>query len=135
MNYKTPLGYYEKAIEELKRTQVDLQIELENIKTLQADNASLKAELKSTQKELQNTKQRLEELENNTEQKIQDVQNGIADGSIVAKKAIMLRARDDEHWMQFKYLKNEKYDTFLVRNGDGTWYHSVRVGAADKLRD
>ena len=90
MNYKTPLGYYEKAIEELRSTQEELQRELELIKDIQAENSSLKAELK-------NTKQRLEELENNIEQKIQQVQDGIKNGSIVAKKAVMLRARDDKH--------------------------------------
>ncbi|WP_414621692.1 hypothetical protein [Calothrix sp. CCY 0018] len=128
MNYKTPLDYYEKAIEELRSTQEELQKELEIIKEIQAENFSLKAELK-------NTKQRLEELENNTEQKIQQVKDGIKNGSIVAKKAVMLRARDDKHWMEFKYLKSGKYDTFLVHTTDDTWYHSVRVGAADKLRD
>ena len=46
----------------------------------------------------------------------------------------MLRARDDKHWMEFKYLKSGKYDTFLVHTTDDNWYHSVRVGAADKLR-
>ena len=49
----------------------------------------------------------------------------------------MLRARDDNHWMRFKYVKeakNVKYDTFLVWKGDNTWQHTVRVGAADKLR-
>ena len=55
MNYKTPLGYYEKAIEELRSTQEELQRELEIIKDIQAENSSLKAELKTT-------KQRLEEL-------------------------------------------------------------------------
>jgi len=55
-DWKTPLGYYERAIEELRRKQEELQVELQNIKTIQDNYFNLKLELKTTQKELDTTK-------------------------------------------------------------------------------
>ena len=141
-DWKTPLGYYERAIEELKSTREELQTELEAVRELKASHETLKAELEATKAELQDTKQRLEKLASKAQatadsaaSKIESVKAGIENGSIVAQKALMLKARDDKHWMRFKYLKDDKYDTFLVWKENDIWYHTVRVGGADKLRD
>ena len=49
--------------------------------------------------------------------------------------ATFLRARDDNHWMGFRYITEGKYDTFKVwKKGDDIWQHTVRVGVAKKLR-
>ena len=128
------------------------------LQTAQKEIQTLKAELQGTKAELQTSSKHLEEylsqikkiavaadIEAKAAQnsvktacsEIKAIQVGIENGSIVAQKALMLRARDDNHWMRFKYVKearNVEYDTFLVWKGDDTWQHTIRVGAADKLR-
>ncbi len=166
-DWKTPLGYYEKAIAELKRTREEFQTELQNFRELQVSQATLKAELQATKAELQDTKaelqatnERLENLvteakktassacseakvaqdtANTTRSEIRFLKDGIKNGAIVAQKALMLRGRDEKHWIRFKYIKQvkgNKYDTFLIgKNDDNTWHHVVRVEAADKVID
>lgn len=70
-DWKTPLGYYERAIAELKKAREEFQTELQIVRALQSSHANLKAELETTKEELQRTKaelhdtnQRLEKLEN-----------------------------------------------------------------------
>ncbi|MEA5541870.1 GUN4 domain-containing protein [Limnoraphis robusta Tam1] len=65
---KTPLEYYERAIQELTNTREQLQTELESLKALkdelkstQNELATTKAKLDDTQRELSNTKQELQE--------------------------------------------------------------------------
>ncbi|OUL21755.1 hypothetical protein BV378_26050 [Nostoc sp. RF31YmG] len=67
-NWKTPLGYYERAIEELSRAKKELQEELENIKasniqTLESSIRTFQTEIHSLKSELQLTKQKLEYAE------------------------------------------------------------------------
>ena len=76
---------------------------------------------------------------NTTCSEIRFVKDGIKNGTIVAQKALMLRGRDEKHWMRFKYVKqvkDNKYDTFFIwKSDDNTWHHVVRVEAADKVID
>ncbi len=51
-DWKTPLGYYERAIEELRRTREEFQAELQSLRELQASHATMKAELQAAQIEL-----------------------------------------------------------------------------------
>lgn len=242
-DWKTPLGYYERAITETTRMRKEFQVELQTLKELQVSQANMKAEFHATQIELQTLKAELQatqadskvtikRLENllNEAQKVADfahseakiaqdsverlktllteaqkstdsahskaktaqdtantihseiksVKSGIENGEIVAQKALMLRgkddlhwmnfhmvdsvnhhwfqiwrsdntwhdnirikaarflrARDDTHWMGFNYTKEARsveYDNFLVREGENIWNHTVRVGAAERLR-
>ena len=62
-DWRTPLGYYEKAIEELRRTREEIQTELQNLKepqTSEVELQNLKAELQSSQAELQYLKAELQ---------------------------------------------------------------------------
>lgn len=62
-NWKTPLGYYERAIAELTKTREEIQAELQNLKKMQTDLVglqNLKAEFQSSQIELQAIKAELQ---------------------------------------------------------------------------
>lgn len=136
---------------ELQVTKVELQTSQKQIQILEAALQATKAELQVTNEHLEEQLSQTgkiavaadieakaaQNIANTACFKIEAVKSGIENGSIVAQKALMLRARDDNHWMRFKYVKeakNVEYDTFLVWKGDNTWQHTVRVGAADKLR-
>lgn len=162
INWKTPLGYYEKAIEELRCTQEELQAELQSIREIQSDCANLKAELKSTkqeleatQAELKSTKQELEATKadlKNTKQDIEDsvkktqkqadsaiskissLKDGIENGSIVAQKALMLRGKDDRNWIRFRQLDSVNHHCLQVWRIDDTWHDDIRVKAASLLQ-
>lgn len=64
-DWKTPLGYYERAIAELTRTRAEVQAELQNlqqiIKELQSSQISLQLELETTQAKLQATQRELQD--------------------------------------------------------------------------
>ena len=56
-DWKTPLGYYERAIAELKKAREEIQAELQTVRELQSSHATLKADLKAAQTELQNLRE------------------------------------------------------------------------------
>ena len=63
-DWKTPLGYYERAIAELERTREEFQTELQILKELQASHVNLKAEfqkeIQALKSEIQNSQRELE---------------------------------------------------------------------------
>jgi hypothetical protein len=58
-NLKTPLGYIEQAIAELRKTQDELQDELQEVRNFKEKYINLETQLKITQQELENTKLKL----------------------------------------------------------------------------
>ncbi len=63
-NWKTPLGYYERAIEDLRRTREELQEEFQNFKTTYIENLesnlrNCQTEINTLKSELQITQERL----------------------------------------------------------------------------
>lgn len=61
-NWKTPLGYYERAIAELRKAREEFQTELKNLKETQTslgELQKLKAEIQSYQTELQSLRKEL----------------------------------------------------------------------------
>ncbi|MFW6295714.1 MAG: GUN4 domain-containing protein [Halothece sp.] len=63
-DWKTPLGYYEKAIADLRKTQEQLIEELKNVNSFKADHYLLKEELKQAHQEIDILKNKLEVAEN-----------------------------------------------------------------------
>ena len=61
-DWKTPLGYYERAIAELERTREQFQAELQILKELQASQKNLKAELQAAQTEIKACKTEIKTL-------------------------------------------------------------------------
>lgn len=53
-DWKTPLGYYERAIAEITSLREEFKAEIQALKKLQAENTSLKSELRSAQLEIEN---------------------------------------------------------------------------------
>lgn len=96
-NWKSPLGYYEKAIAELNIAKKELQEELENIKAsnvkaLESSVKSFQAEIHSLKSELQLTKEKLESSEktaieaekvaNDAQKQIEEFKNKLPESSL-----------------------------------------------------
>ncbi|MDJ0795799.1 MAG: hypothetical protein QNJ51_03005 [Calothrix sp. MO_167.B12] len=148
-NKKTPLGYFEKAIAELRDTQQELQAELEELRKFKQNYVQLAEKLESTTQELQavkaeleniktnsqQTNKQIEEVEHQNQQNIDAVKTGIENGSIVAQKAVMLRGVDNEHWMGFCKLDAVNHHCLRVwKSSDNTWHDDIRVKASFFLR-
>lgn len=56
-NWKTPLGYYERAIAELRKAREEFQVELQTLKEIQASYETLAADLQDAKTELQNLRE------------------------------------------------------------------------------
>jgi hypothetical protein len=56
-DWKTPLGYYERAIAELKKAREEFQAELQTVRELQSSHATLKDELQAAQLELESLRE------------------------------------------------------------------------------
>lgn len=66
-DWKTPLGYYERAIAELRRTREEIQSELQNLKQIQpslVELPKLKADLQNSLVEIQTLKAELQATKN-----------------------------------------------------------------------
>lgn len=109
-DWKTPLGYYEKAIEELRRTREEIRTELQNLKetqTSQIEIQNLKAEFQSSQKELQNLKAELQTTKDSlaiTQQTAKSAQDSIAISESAAQ--IELQALKAELQMNTQQTEN-----------------------------
>lgn len=92
-DWKTPLGYYEKAIEELRRTREEIRTELQNLKETQISQIeiqNLKADFQSSQKELQDLKAELQTTKDSlaiTQQTAKSAQDSIAISESAANAA------------------------------------------------
>ncbi|WP_424097828.1 hypothetical protein [Moorena producens] len=90
----------------------------------------LKEELKKTKDELTATKKA---LESQIISSISSLKNEIETGSIIAQKAAMLQARDENHWMRFNRVDSSNHDLFELWRNDNKWFSTIRVQASDKL--
>ena len=62
-NWKTPLGYYERAIAELSKVREEFQMELQTIREVQASQADLKEQLQVTKEQLDATQKTANEFQ------------------------------------------------------------------------
>jgi septal ring factor EnvC (AmiA/AmiB activator) len=62
-NWKTPLGYYERAIAELSKAREAFQLELQTIREVQASQADLKKQLQATKEQLETTQKTANEFQ------------------------------------------------------------------------
>jgi len=58
---------------------------------------------------------------------------GIENGSIIAQKAIMLRTRDNSHWLRWRTVDNKNHDVLELWRTDDKWFSTIRVQAALKV--
>jgi hypothetical protein len=91
---------------------------------------NLKQEVKNLRKESEQTQQKLESLDTKTDQKIKDIKKGIESGSIVAQKALMLKGKDNEHWIKFRKLDGANHHCLQVWRNDNTWHDDIKVKSA-----
>ena len=90
----------------------------------------LKEELNKTKNELTATKKALESQIRAT---IASLKNEIETGSIIAQKAAMLQARDENHWMRFHRVDSSNHDLFELWRLDNKWFSTIRVQASAHL--
>lgn len=64
---------------------------------------------------------------------VAQLRNEITDGSIVAEKAAMLRARDNNHWLRFERTTSRNDDHFSMYRTDGARYHHISVPWSEGL--
>jgi hypothetical protein len=108
-DWKTPLGYYERAIEELKKAREEFQAELQTVRELQSSHATLKAELQAAQveleslKELQSSHATLQEVLQTTKAELEtDIQDtntelkSLKENLYQSFKSIFVKAPDDK---------------------------------------
>lgn len=92
-NWKTPLGVYERAIAELRRTREEIQAEMQNLRQMQAslgEISNLKAALENSQVKIETLKTDLEKTKAEliTTQKIaSEAQHRVADAEREANSA------------------------------------------------
>lgn len=65
----------------------------------------------------------------------QGIQNGsiIAQKAVVSQKALMLRARNDNHWLRCNGTDSTNHDCFGLWTTDNKWFNLIRVGATGAL--
>ena len=112
---------YIKLAEQLESTNQELQ--------------AVKTELGDIKAESQQVNQKMESLEHQNQQNIDAVKTEIENGSIVAKKAVMLRGVDDKHWIGFYRLDAVNHHCLGVwKSRNKTWHDDIRVKASFFLR-
>ncbi|MDD1415035.1 GUN4 domain-containing protein [Dolichospermum sp. ST_con] len=78
-NWKTPLGVYEKAIEELRNARTELSETQNNflvtVQTLQTEIQTLKSQLCETQEKLETSEQIITETKSNLSQATEEIEN------------------------------------------------------------
>jgi myosin heavy subunit len=78
-NWKTPLGVYEKAIEELRNAKTELQETQNNflvtVQTLQTEIQTLKCQLREIQEKLETSEQITTETKRNLSQSTEEIEN------------------------------------------------------------
>ncbi|MBD1835788.1 hypothetical protein H6F61_24680 [Cyanobacteria bacterium FACHB-472] len=84
-DWKTPLGYYEKAIAELERTRKEFQTELQILRELQVSHSNLKAELQAAQAEIQTLKAELKATKAEFKANNEHLENIVAESQKAAK--------------------------------------------------
>ncbi len=100
-------------------------------------------ELEESRKALQNTSSELEKVKihldtttgiaNTTRSEISVLRQGLEQGSIVVQKAIMLQARNSDHWMRFNRTNTTNHDVFELWRTDNQWFPLICVEAANRL--
>ncbi|MFN9869216.1 MAG: hypothetical protein ACK568_19615, partial [Pseudanabaena sp.] len=119
----TPLQAAEEAIKKLEDARLEFL-------TKSSEIDSINTELKKTKDELVATKQA---LESQILSSISTLRNDVETGSVVAQRAVMLQARDRNHWLRFHRVDATNHDLFELWRTDGNWFPTIRVQASDKL--
>ncbi|MEA5498811.1 MAG: H-type lectin domain-containing protein [Limnoraphis robusta] len=133
---KTPLEYYERAIQELINTREQLQTELESLK-------ALKDELKSTQNELATTKAELKKEMQATnadlqkqKEKLYRIESGIFEGSVNKTKGwkgTLSDAKGDNRFIR-QYIEFKKAFNNPPKVVVGISYANVSREATHRLK-
>jgi hypothetical protein len=144
INGKSLADTIKKLTEKLEVLQRELQEKTTQLDSLNREVETTKNKLQETRRELESTRISLTSTSNNAQNaqrtadiarsEVNSLRVGIESGSIIAQKALMLRARDDNHWMRCRMVDVANHDVFELWRSDGQWFSTVRVESALKLR-
>ena len=94
-------------------------------KELKKANTAI-AELNKADNELR------QQLTSFTKEAVAKLTDDIKDGTVVAQKSIMLKARDDNHWLKHHSVDQFNKDIFqLFRASDAQWFRLITVNSSD----
>lgn len=125
----TPLTALETRIKQLED-----EIGSFRSKSAQLDDLSTAVQKsQQTAEAAQSTANNAQNTANSGLSELSSLQSGIQDGSIIAAKAVMLRARNDDHWMRHKGVDKENQDCFGLWRTDNTWFNLIQVAATGSL--
>lgn len=80
------------------------------------------------------TIRQLEDKVAQLQMRLEAMQAGIENGSVIAQKARMLLARDDNfHFLRWRYTDETNRDNFELWRADNTWYPLITVNSAKTI--
>jgi hypothetical protein len=118
--------------EQAVKTYIDAQIN-QLKQTFEAKLQENQREIQSLRDHISILEQQLTNTNDNAINSINSLQNDIQNGSIIVQKAVMLQARDTDHWMRFKGVDSHNYDAYGLYRTDGQWFNLIQVGATGDL--
>lgn len=140
INGKSLADTIQQLTEKLEALQRDIQEKATQIDSLNREIKTTKNTLQETRRELESTRSSLTSASDNAQRtadiarsEVNSLKVGIESGSIIAQKALMLRARDDHHWMRCRTVDGANHDVFELWRNDGQWFSTIRVDAALRL--
>jgi hypothetical protein len=123
-----------------KVQELDTKIAQFEAKSAQLDDLSAAVQkAQQTAEAAQNSANNAQNTGNQAISAIGSLQQGIQNGSIIAQKAVvsqkalMLRARNDNHWLRCNGTDSANHDCFGLWTTDNKWYNLIRVGATGAL--
>jgi hypothetical protein len=123
-------------MDKLSILEQELQEKTNDISRLNQEIEASRKALQNTSSELEKVKIRLDtttEIANTSRSEISLLRQGLEQGSIVVQKAIMLQARNSDHWMRFSKTNNTNHDVFELWRTDNQWLPNICVEAANRL--
>lgn len=119
----------QQAQSEVRQQKLDLQEKLKELEKLKSQITDLQNQLSS----VSNTVNSVSSTANQAVSKVDSLQSGIQNGSVIAQKALMLKARDDNHWMRHKGVDSQNFDSYGLWRNDDKWFNLIKVGKTGDL--
>lgn len=123
-------------MDKLSTIEQELQEKTNEISRINQELKESREALQNTLSELEKVKIRIDtttETVNTSHSEISSLRQGLEQGSIVVQKAIMLQARNSDHWMRFSRTNTTNHDVFELWRTDTQWFSNICVDAASRL--
>lgn len=125
-------------VSELEQSWAELEMKIMNPleKALRAEIQALREELAKTSAELSLAIEQARSTANAAQGTVDSLRSDIQNGGIIAQRALMLRGRNDDHWMRFREITKTGLDYFMMyRTTDGAWFDQIKVPYSAAFRE